>query len=415
MSVVVGLLRCFALICLFAPAMVWAGPQLLPAKAGLYHGAFLGSWQLPPKEAILELVDRYENTFGGPVQILTIHADMAEAVEDQQAQRLKPSFMFPTEAVMALSERGILPLVRMAPKSDYKRDRIGKDPIFNLVRIIRGDFDAMFDGFFRHIASLEHSNGDRVPLMMVFGPEVNGFWSRWNGDYYNQNSGWQSGRHSWDRYGNPDWPDGPEIFRDAYRHIIRKAREQGADNITFVFHFDTHGDAHRKGDYPKWNHPIYYYPGCDYVRWIGYSVWGPQRLEETSSRNFGYVPLKDQLKKKILGSKTAYEDLDQLISCPQPVHKAILEMGAIEKPRDPRMKATWIKEAYDYLKQNKSFKIVSYWHEEPWDKAGLEATKADSSPQSQKAFFESVCGFRNLAGECMDKTLRPAWNFSEGL
>ena len=71
------------------------------------------------------------------------------------------------------------------------------------------------------------------------------------------------------RYGDPDLPDGPEKFRDAYRQIIQITREEGADNITWVFHIDA-------DDVPQedWNRFENYYPGNEWIDWLGISVYG---------------------------------------------------------------------------------------------------------------------------------------------
>ena len=37
-------------------------------------------------------------------------------------------------------------------------------------------------------------------------------------------------------YGDPYFPDGPERFRDAYRHIIDLFRKEDVKNITWCFH-----------------------------------------------------------------------------------------------------------------------------------------------------------------------------------
>ena len=59
------------------------------------------------------------------------------------------------------------------------------------------------------------------PLIVEFGPEMNGWWYPWNG-YWN-------GGGETNAYGDSSLPDGPERFRDAYRHIIdvmRKSRSR---------------------------------------------------------------------------------------------------------------------------------------------------------------------------------------------
>jgi beta-mannanase len=58
---------------------------------------------------------------------------------------------------------------------------------------------------------------------------------------------------------------------DAYRRIIRLISEEGAANITWVFHVNNNGwpaDA--------WNRIPNYYPGDTYVDWIAVSTYGAQ-------------------------------------------------------------------------------------------------------------------------------------------
>ena len=100
-----------------------------------------------------------------------------------------------------------------------------------------------------------------APLLVEYGTEVNGSWFSWNGV-------WNGGGHT-DGYGDPQAPDGPERFRDAYRHIIGLCRAAGASNITWVFHLD---DA----DTPAvpWNAFENYYPGDEWIDWIGISIYG---------------------------------------------------------------------------------------------------------------------------------------------
>jgi beta-mannanase len=88
---------------------------------------------------------------------------------------------------------------------------------------------------------------------------VNGDWFPWNGRW--------NGAGRTDGYANPDLPDGPERFRDAYRHIVDICRNKGGNNLTWFFHVDV-------GAWPKqpWNTRFAnYYPGDAYVDWIGIS------------------------------------------------------------------------------------------------------------------------------------------------
>ena len=48
-------------------------------------------------------------------------------------------------------------------------------------------------------------------MLVEFGTEMNGFWFPWNGKW--------NGAGATTGYGDPALPDGPERFRDAYRHV----------------------------------------------------------------------------------------------------------------------------------------------------------------------------------------------------
>lgn len=116
------------------------------------------------------------------------------------------------------------------------------EPVFTLDRIISGDFDNDLRAWARDARDFGS------PLLAEYGTEVNGEWFPWNGIW--------NGAGTTDGYGNSTQFDGPERFRDAYRHIIQIAREEKASNITWVFHVDSE-------DVPdeEWNRLELYYPG----------------------------------------------------------------------------------------------------------------------------------------------------------
>lgn len=160
------------------------------------------------------------------------------------------------------------------------------------------DFESLVE---KEIAWANEAKNCSTNLLVEFGTEVNGVWFSWNGYYY--------GGGTCDEYGDPNYPDGPEIFRDSYRHIIDLCNQQGCDNITWFFHFDVN-------DAPEewWNNPIYYYPGDDYIDWIGVSTYGPFQ------RGDDYIEPKEIINK-------AYKKM-QNVSTLKPY--AILEFGVTE-------------------------------------------------------------------------------------
>ncbi len=165
------------------------------------------------------------------------------------------SIRFPSVAVSVIHATGKIPFIRMMVRSDFEEG--GPDPRYTMQRIIDGDFDGELIRWAMEAAQTG------IPLLAEFGTEVNGNWFPWNGQY--------SGGGTTTGYGDPALPDGPERFRDAYRHIIDICNAHGATNITWFFHVD----AYSQPDDP-WNNFENYYPGDDYIDWLGVSVYGPQ-------------------------------------------------------------------------------------------------------------------------------------------
>lgn len=79
-------------------------------------------------------------------------------------------------------------------------------------------------------------------------------------------------------FGDPDLPDGPERLRAAYRHVVDIFREERVDNVTWFIYASTGYMNPAKLDPAEIErmdevHPRYFYPGDDYVDWIGHSLY----------------------------------------------------------------------------------------------------------------------------------------------
>ncbi len=167
---------------------------------------------------------------------------------------------FPLSEVNTIHKSGKIPFIRLMPRSDFKEN--GPDPLYTLQKIIDGEFDKALSEW-----AIDAKNAG-IPLLIEFGTEVNGDWFPWNGSY--------NGGGTTDLYGDRKKADGPECFRDAYRHIITIFRHNKVDNITWFFHVNALS-------YPEdsWNEIEQYYPGDTYIDWLGISVYGPQTKEDT--------------------------------------------------------------------------------------------------------------------------------------
>lgn len=166
---------------------------------------------------------------------------------------------FPALEVEIIHHSGKIPFIRMMPRSNFTEG--GPDPVYTMQNVIDGDFDIELTQW-----ALDAKNTG-IPLLLEFGCEVNGNWFPWNGEY---NGGGEK-----DTYGDPIKADGPERFRDAYRHIINIFRKNDVNNITWFFHVNAYGEPKE-----QWNEISQYYPGDEYIDWLGISVYGPQVKDE---------------------------------------------------------------------------------------------------------------------------------------
>jgi hypothetical protein len=225
---------------------VFADNKLIEPGSGIYHSAF--------------------PDFGGTEDVVTTkRINDFEALAGKEilwayfSNNWTDGITFPLTDVETIHNAGKIPFIRMMPRSNF--DEGGPDPSYTMQRIIDGDFDNELTQW----AIDAKSTG--IPLLVEFGTEVNGNWFPWNGQY--------NGGGTLTAYGDDALVDGPERFRDAYRHIIDLCNENDANNITWFFHVDAYSvpDA-------DWNQIENYYPGDTYIDWLGVSIYGPQESTE---------------------------------------------------------------------------------------------------------------------------------------
>ncbi len=230
----------------FVTMPIWKGDKLAVPDSGIYHAAY--------------------PDFGGTEDRVT--AERIRAFEDLVEKNIVWAYFsnnwydglrFPQEEVQAILEAGKVPFIRMMPRTNF--DEGGPDPNYTMLRIIDGEFDEALRRWATEAARL------RLPLLVEFGAEVNGNWFPWNGQY--------NGGGTTMEYGDPQTPDGPERFRDAYRHIVEICRAHCATNITWFFHVNAYSAPEA-----QWNTIEQYYPGDAYVDWLGVSIYGPQTSDE---------------------------------------------------------------------------------------------------------------------------------------
>lgn len=215
----------------------------LPPAGSLYHGVFPGGVTGEEDDITLGDVTAYENAAGKHVAWVYF------------SHNWYYGRAFPAKTAAWIRNHGSVPYIRLMLRSGPEQDRT--DPVYSLGRILGGALD---DDLHAWCAGARNF---RTRLIAEYGVEVNGAWFPWNGK-------WNGGGKK-DGYGDPDQFDGPERFRDAYRHIIQTCRDEGAENITWVFHAND-------DDWPEvnWNRLENYYPGDEYIDWLAISSYGAQ-------------------------------------------------------------------------------------------------------------------------------------------
>lgn len=302
------------------------GKKLAPPENGIYVGAFpnMGGTE---DSVTFERLKAFENLTGQkPVWVY---------FSNNWFGKIK----FPLNEVKTIRDFGSIPFIRIMPRSDFTDDK--PDPVYSLQKIIDGKFDKELKAW----ALDAKTHGD--PLMVEFGTEMNGNWFPWSGFHNGKN---------------------PKKFKAAYKHIINIFRNVGADNVSFAFHVNY-------DSYPveKWNTMSAYYPGDDYIDWIGMSIYGAQRTNDE------WIDISETFDK-------AYKEMSEL-SKNKPL--AVFEFGVVENEK----KAEWLKSFFNLVKLNKYNRIkgLSYWHSS-WENEDKSVSnmKIDSSPESLKAYRDAI-------------------------
>jgi hypothetical protein len=324
----------FAIFTAAVPAR--AGVKLLPPENGVYHSA--------------------HPDFGVRDDLAT--ADRVSAFTDSARKKIVWAYIsshwddgikFPSESCMALADSGVIPLVGIMPWSELRQGIPEKR--YTLERILNGDFDREINSYAKSARDLG------FPIMVEFGPEANGSWFPWSGVW--------NGRSA-DEYGERGVPDGPERFRDAYRHIVEIFRAAGALDVTWVFHISSEAAPNE-----PWNSARWYYPGDEWVDWIGLSAYGRLRGGEAK-------PLENIMRKNYPGMTS--------ISALKPI--ALLEFGVSEGID----KASWIEDALRLINSGRypRLKAVSWWNKIYRADGSRSTLEIDSSLESLEAYREGI-------------------------
>jgi len=260
--------------------------------------------------------------------------------------------VYPKEAITTIHQKDIIPFVRLMPRSS--EEQFVQEEKFTMQNII----DGIFDKELRQWA--KDAKAHNIPLLIDFAVEANGNWFSWSGVF--------NGQDSKDQYGNPDYYDGAERYRDAYRHIIDIFKEEKVAHVTWFFHTDIYANPDK-----EWNQAKLYYPGDEYIDWIGISLYGPQNTGEDYWETMS----------EILAER--HQSIAE-ISTTKPF--SLLEFGVTDD-HSLGSKSAWLQDAFETILSGEyiNFKAISYWHE-TWEEedTSIAAIRIDSSEESLEMF-----------------------------
>ena len=310
----------------------------LPEK-GAYFGAYVDAGPMAEEVRSYE-VQGFESLIGKSLAWVYFSNNWTDG-----------NIQFPQENVEKCRKMGRIPYIRLMPWSVDAGDGRA-DPVFTMDAFLQGKFDDQLINWARQASK---SPG---PIILEFGPEVNGSWFPWNGQ-------WNGGARA-NRYGDSKLADGPEKFRDVYRRVITLFKIGGLTEATWVLHVDT-------GRMPEasWNKTENYYPGDEYIDWIGLSVFGAQ------------LPTHDWI--EFLPKLKAFWPEIQEIAKRKPI--IISEFGVIEDKKKPTRKADWITRALKTIESGLyPIRGITYWNSPGWLANGSADFRITSSETSLNSF-----------------------------
>jgi len=318
--------------------------KLLPPVSGIYHSCYPDFSDAEDSVYAASIID-FETLAGKQITWVYFSNNWWNGIT------------FPKKEVELIHSLGKIPHIRLMARSNDVGNNV--DPVFSLQNIIDGDFDAALTQW------AIDARKTMIPLNLEFGVEVNGNWFPWNGSW--------NGEGNTTEYGSVYDPDGPERFKDAYRHIIDLFNLNHVDNATWFFHVNYENVPNM-----PWNAMKKYYPGDDYIDWIAISVYGVQGPNSSEEwKTF----------EEILDA--AYDEFSA-ISPNKPL--SINEFGVCEAPALGD-KAAWITNALQVIKSGKypRIKAISYWNE-VWqnDDGSISDLRINSDTDALNAYKQNI-------------------------
>ena len=174
--------------------------------------------------------------------------------------------------------------------------------------------------------------------------------------------------NSWSGAANGGAAGGPQRYVTAWRHVHDVFASAGASNVSWVWmpHYQDTMPADWYGTWPAWrraapdwNHFTRYYPGDDYVDWIG--VLAVNEGDDPARGSY-WVPARTFLGPASTVSAALYPTKPQLVV-----------VTSVEDSLDDARKARWIGSLYDLVQHRPAIRTAG------WQSAFRAAGPAESS------------------------------------
>ena len=220
-----------------------AGRVVAPPRGRLYNGFFYDGRPATGHEALEYNVTpsdvaRYESAVGRKAAYVYFSQQWFEGEQ------------FPARTCEWIRKLGKVPYIRLMTWSQAEEGK--RERHYTVPAIAAGQFDEAFKKW------AVEAGRFGSPVMVEWGIECNARWFPWNGSWYRTSK--EAGSAG---------VTGPACFVAAYRRIITIMRDAGAMNITWVWHINNSDEPEA-----SWNRLENYYPGDDFIDWIGVSDYG---------------------------------------------------------------------------------------------------------------------------------------------
>lgn len=258
---------------------------------------------------------------------------------------------FPTQACMDVHNQGAIPHLTWElfwpsknPSNTHGTDSLG---FAGFNDVLSGKYDAYIDKFAQDAKNYKHK------VLMRFLHEFNGNWYVWSGNKNGAANG------------------GPEKVIAVWKYVVDRFNTVGATNVKWLW--VPHGPSiDLKTE--AWNQVSNYWPGDDYVDWIGLDGYNFYPIDPWG----GTRPLRDfdNCFRALYDSCAILGDQPMMIA----------EFGTGEFQSGDFNKAAWISDAFTKIKTDyPRIKIFTWFNinkEHDW--------RVNSSPESHEAFKKAM-------------------------